>query len=557
MTILAMVFELVGGLAMFMYGMELTSEGIQRASGDRLQRAVNFMTTNRFVAVITGAILTILIQSSSATSVMAISFVNAGLLNLSQAIGVLLGANIGTTLTGWIIAAVGIEKFSIAVIAVPAFGLGFFMSLMKKRSDSFRSYGKALMGFAMIFLGLGFISKAIPKPSGDMLVFLHNVSNLGFLSVIIAVVVGTAFTIFIDASSATMAIVIALASENVIDFRMAAALILGANIGTTFNAFIASLSTTISANAKRAAWAHILAKIIGTIWVVIIFDPFLRLVDWAMPGPIGKASIGAHIAMFHTLFNLANTLVILPFIKQYARLLERIFKEKPEEAEARAKLCYLPIPLMASPELSLVHARKELGDMAEVARTMFSRFRADLKACPADVDAEVEWFRKYETYADEMQEELARFLLDITRQDVREKTQANIAQMLRIVDELENVTDSCMSLALLLDRCEKKKLVLDKDELDELAPYTLLADEFLRFVSEKLDGPIDEPTLALATEFEDKIDAFRSKLKKSARKRLTAGAEVKTELLFIDMVRHIEKIGDYLYSVAEALGEMK
>jgi len=557
MTILAMLFELVGGLAMFMYGMELTSEGIQRAAGDRLQRAVNFMTTNRFIAVITGTVLTILIQSSSATSVMTISFVNAGLLNLTQAIGVLLGANIGTTLTGWIIAAVGVQKFSIAAIAVPIFGLGFFMNLMKKRSDSFRSYGKAFMGFAMIFLGLGFISKAIPKPSGDTLLFLHNVSNLGFLSVIIAVLVGTVFTILINASSATLAIVIALAAEGVIDFRMAAALTLGANIGTTFDAFVASISVNTNTNAKRSAWAHIFFNVFGTVWVVILFDPFLRLVDLCVPGSVTPMSIGAHIAMLHTLFNTVNTVVFLPFIKQYAGILERLLKEKPEEAAARVKLTYLPISPMATPELSLLQARKELGDMAEVARTMFSRFRVDLKACPEDVAAEVEWFRRYEVYADEMQEELARFLLDITRQDVREKTQANIAQMLRIVDELENVTDSCMSLALLLDRCEKKKLILDKEELADLAPYTLLADEFLRFVSENLDGPIDEPTLALATEFEDKIDAFRSKLKKSARKRLTAGAEVKTELLFIDMVRHIEKIGDYLYSVAEALGEMK
>jgi len=262
MPILALVFELIGGLAMFMYGMEKTSEGIQRAAGDRLQRAVNFMTKNRIMAVVTGALVTILIQSSSAASVMVISFVNAGLLSLAQAIGVCMGANIGTTLTGWVIAAIGIQKFSIAAIAVPAFGVGFFMSLMKKRSESFRSYGDALVGFGMIFLGLDFLSRAIPKPSGEVLAFLQSVSNWGIVSVVVAVVAGTVFTIFIDASSATLAIVITLAAQGVIDFRMGAGIILGANIGTTFNAFIAQLSN-ISSDAKRAAWAHISIKIVA------------------------------------------------------------------------------------------------------------------------------------------------------------------------------------------------------------------------------------------------------------------------------------------------------
>jgi phosphate:Na+ symporter len=557
MPILALIFELVGGLAMFMYGMELTSEGIQRAAGERLQRTVNFMTKNRIMSVITGALVTVLIQSSSAVSVMVVSFVNAGLLSLVQAIGVIMGANIGTTLTGWIIAVVGVQKFNIAAIAVPIFGIGFFMSIMKTRSESFRSYGQTLMGFGMIFLGLGFISKAIPTPSSDALAFLQHVSNLGFLSILIAVATGIIFTILVHASAATMAIVIALAAQGVIDFRMAAAITLGANIGTTIDAFLASIAANTNTNAKRAGWAHILFNIIGTIWVVIVFDPFLKLVDWAVPGPITEVSVGAHIAMLHTLFNAANTIALLPFVKQYAGFLERLFKERPEEVEARAVLTYLPLGLLPTPALSLLHARKEIGDMAVVSQKMFARFRDDLKACPVDLAAEVEWFRRYETYADEMQEELSKFLLEITRQDVREKTQANIGLMLRVVAELENITDSCMSLSLLLDRCDKKGLALEKDEIEALAPYTLLVDEFLRFVGENVGGPIGDEALALATEFEDKVDAFRKDLKRIARKRLKAGADVKTELIFIDMVRHVEKIGDYAYSVSEALREMR
>ncbi|HQL33542.1 MAG TPA: Na/Pi symporter, partial [Treponemataceae bacterium] len=282
-SIIVIVFKLLGALGLFMFGMELSSTGIQRAAGDRLQGTVNFMTRNRFVAVFTGVLVTVVIQSSSATTVMVVSFVNAGLLNLVQAIGVIMGANIGTTLTGWIIAAVGVQKFSIAAIAVPLFGLGFFMSLMKQKGDTVVSYGEGLMGFAMIFLGLEYLAKAIPDPSPDALLFLKNFADKGWFAILVCVLVGTVFTMLINASSATIAIVIGLSAKGILSFEMAAAITLGANIGTTFDSFLVSLGT--NTNAKRAAWAHILFNVIGTVWVVVVLRPFITLVDWITPGP--------------------------------------------------------------------------------------------------------------------------------------------------------------------------------------------------------------------------------------------------------------------------------
>ncbi|NLH90114.1 MAG: Na/Pi cotransporter family protein, partial [Treponema sp.] len=369
-----MALTLIGGLALFMYGMERSSESIQRAAGERLQSTLNMMTKNSIVGVLTGAIVTILVQSSSATTVMLITFVNAGLLSLTQAIGVIMGANIGTTLTGWIIAAVGIAKFSIISLAVPLFGIGFFMSIAKRKSDSFRSYGNAIMGLAFIFLGLDFIERAIPTPSASALLFLQNFSKLGYGAILISVLVGTVFTMLVNASSATLAIVIAMASQGIIDFNIAAALTLGANIGTTLDAFLASISTGTNTNARRAAWAHILFNVLGTVWVVILFKPFISLVDWVVPSPIEPKSIGVHIAMLHTLFNTLNTLLLLPFVRQYASFLERIIKEKPGEAELRT--FYLPKTLMATPELSLIRARKEISEMVVLARTMFDRSRS-------------------------------------------------------------------------------------------------------------------------------------------------------------------------------------
>lgn len=553
MQIVTMALQLVGGLALFMYGMERTSDGIQRAAGEKLQRTLNFMTRNSVMAVLTGAVVTILVQSSSATTVMLISFVNAGLLSLTQGIGVIMGANIGTTLTGWIIAAVGIAKFSISSLAVPIFGLGFFMSIMKKRSDSFRSYGRAFMGLAMIFLGLGFIENAIPEPSPDLLLWIRNFSDMGYLAILVSVLIGTAFTVLINASSATLAIVITMAAQGIIDFKIAAALTLGANIGTTFDAFLASLSAGATTNAKRAAWAHILFNIIGTVWVLAIYSPFLALVDWAVPGEINAANIGIHIAMLHTLFNSVNTLVMLPFVKQYAGFLSRIIREKPGEAEMRA--IYPPRIKMATPELSLLHARKEIGDMAGIANSMFDRVRKMFRQEPSDFETEIEWFTAKENYVDTMQEELSKFLLDITQMDLSEKTRSRVGHKLRIITELEGMTDECLSLAFILKKKYGKKLSFDQDSINALEPYSDLVSGFLSFISQRLATGLSETELGMAAQTEDKIDAFKKHLKKLARRRLTAGADVKSELLYIDLIRHVEKIGDCAYAVAEELGQ--
>lgn len=551
MVILTMFLELVGGLALFMYGMEKTSDGIQRAAGERLQGAVNFMTKNSLMAVLTGALVTVLVQSSSATTVMLITFVNAGLLTLTQGIGVIMGANIGTTLTGWIIAAIGIAKFSIASLAVPIFGAGFFMSIARKRSDAFRSYGNALMGLAMIFLGLGFIADAIPNPSPDILEFLRRFSDLGFLAIIISVLAGTVFTVLINASSATLAIVIAMASQGIIDFDMAAALTLGANIGTTFDAFLASIASGASTSARRAAWAHILFNVLGTVWVVIVFRPFISLVDWVVPGPIAANSIGIHIAMLHTMFNTANTLLLLPFVNRYAAFLSRLVKEKPGESDIHA--LYLPQTLMATPELSLLHARKEIRSMAGVARSMLERMRRVLAGNEVDFDAEIEWFTAKENYADTMYEELSKFLMAITTTDLSEATRARVGMKMRIIGELENMTDECLSAAYLLKKRSGKRLEFAPEALAALDPFSAQVDVFLDLVMARLDVGMTEFELGMATELEDRIDAEKQHLKKQARRRMRDGADVKAELLYIDLIRHIEKMGDCVFAVANEL----
>lgn len=549
-SIIVIVFKLLGALGLFMFGMELSSTGIQRAAGDRLQGTVNFMTRNRFVAVFTGVLVTVVIQSSSATTVMVVSFVNAGLLNLVQAIGVIMGANIGTTLTGWIIAAVGVQKFSIAVIAVPLFGVGFFMSLMKKRGDAFVSYGEGLMGFAMIFLGLEYLAKAIPDPSPDALLFLKNFADQGWFAILVCVLVGTVFTMLINASSATIAIVIGLSAKGILSFEMAAAITLGANIGTTFDSFLVSLGT--NTNAKRAAWAHILFNVIGTVWVVVVLRPFITLVDWITPGPITAQSAGAHIAMMHTLFNAANTLVLLPFVRQYAGLLERFIKPKAEVEEA-ARLQYKPSVLLSSPELNIAQARSDIDALAKVAEDMFVRFREELTGKAEWGEETLEWFSRYGVYSGSLKTGITKFLFEIACQDIGERTRDSLMTWIRVVDDLENACHASRSMAESLGKAARKGDSFGAEAVAELAPYTLLVQEFISFVRPKLGAPLTGEDFSVAVEFENRIDACRGDLKKIARKRIKTGAPVKTELNYIDVIRHIERIGDCFYSISGSL----
>ncbi|NLJ45530.1 MAG: Na/Pi cotransporter family protein [Treponema sp.] len=554
MTVLTLTLEMIGALGLFLYGMKVLSDGIQSAAGDRLKSALNQMTRSPLAAVLTGLGVTTLVQSSSATTVMVVSFVNAGLLTLIQAVGVIMGANIGTTVTAWIVSLIGF-KFKITLLAMPMVGVGFILSTyIKSRNKALRNYGDALIGFGILFIGLDFLSHTLPKPSPEVLHFLSRFSGLGFASVLVSVLVGTILTILVHSSSASTAIVITLALEGVIDFRMAAGLVLGCNIGTTIDAFLASLAARV--HARRAAWAHILFNVAGTVWAVTLFDPFLRLVGALSPGGM-EANAATRIAMLHTVFNVVNTLVLFPFVRRFAGLLERLVRERPGEAAAPERLRYVAGPIMDSPEMNLLYAQKEISDMAALARDMFVRFRKALKSPPEDLEPEIEAIAALEDRADQMREELTGFILECASHEMGERARRDLAASLRIVDDLENITDDSLSLMHLLDRGRKKKLPTDALKLEELGPYTLLVENFLGFVVANMNKHISDEQLAQASEYEDRIDGIRATLKKSARKRLKAGANVKLELLYIDLVRHVEKIGDHAFGISRALREMR
>lgn len=549
------IIQIAGSLALFLYGMKVMSDGIQKAAGERLHSVVNYMTTNRFTAVLTGFSITALIQSSSATTVMVVSFTNAGLLSLTQAIGVTMGANIGTTVTGWIVALLGF-KIKVSTFAFPAIALGLvlFMARRLRKKD----WGEAMIGFGLIFLGLQFLKSSVPdiRQNPEAFKFLTMYTGRGMLSFLIFVTVGTVITVIIQSSSAAMAITLTMAYAGWIDFPTAAAIVLGENIGTTITANLASLGTNV--NARRAARVHMFFNVIGVIWIAFVFKHFLRLVDLVVPGDVmGKDGITSHLAMFHTLFNITNTLIFIAFVPQLARFVKWLVKGGKEELDKIYRLKYVATSIQDTPEINIVKAKKEISRMASITKEMFSIFLNVFHHPITKMGEEVERLKSMEEYTDQMQEEISRYLVDCIKENLNERSAGNVNAMIRIVGELESIGDSCFNLILLAQRRYDRKIEFPGTALEEIAPYTNTVVEFLEYNRSFLDNHHGEIDLEQAYELENKIDVFRNSLKKAARERIKKGSDVRAELLLIDMLSHIEHIGDFSLNISQALRQIR
>lgn len=548
----SILLRLGGSLAIFMYGMTLLSDGLQRAAGERLQKILQLITGNRIIAVLTGCLVTIIIQSSSATTVMTVALANSGLLTLQQSIGVIIGANIGTTITAWIIAAAGIAKFNILAAAIPLTGLGYLLSLMEKKSEKLKDAGIALMGLGFLFLGLEYIATAVPKPAPELLEVLGRFSpERQPLSLLMCVVAGALLTMVIHSSSAATAMIIPLAVKGILSFEIAAALTIGANIGTTIDAVLASLNT--GTTARRAAWAHVLFNVIGSAWAMLLFRPFLNLVQLVSGYGNGDGAIGVAIASLHTLFNGINTILFLPFLTKFQVLLEKIVKDRGGEEQ---RMVYIAPSLYPTPELSLFQARAEIREMALRCKHMFeATLEMVLSNDMNDARTKLGWFEKEEQYLDDMREALIGFLMKVQSADMSESLRGRVLGKMQIVSELENASDECLAIAELWTKKSRKALVFDEDAALSLRPYGEAVKDFYLFISSNLDKGLDAIEFGMAGEHENRIDRFKKELKKMARKRLNAGADARTELLYIDIVRHFEKIGDCLYAIAGELGK--
>ncbi len=548
------ILKIAGSLGLFLYGMKAMSDGIQKTAGDGLQKVLNYMTINRFAAALTGFVVTALVQSSSATTVMVVSFVNAGLLSLTQAIGVIMGANIGTTVTGWIVALIGF-KFSIVTIALPAIGLGLPLIFSKRLGK--QDLGEVLIGFGILFLGLDFLKDSVPdiKSHPEYLEFLARFADWGFLSFLVFVAVGTLLTVIIQSSSASMAITLTMAYSGWIDYHTAAAVIIGSNIGTTITAYLAAIGT--NTNAKRASRAHILFNIFGAILISIVYAPFLKLVDMIVPGdPTMGAGIPEHLAMFHTLFNIANTALFIWFIPQFARIVEKLVPETKDDFDLKYEFKYISTGIQDTAEINLMRAKSEISKMAGINREMFSIFLSIFGKPDKKLGKEVRKLKDMEDFTDQMQEHITAYLIECASEGLNEDGMRTSTGMIRIVNELESIGDSCYNLILLSERRYNKELPIPKEALDALKPMSGTVTEFLEFITTKVDHSFTDVEMEQANKLETRVDEQRRSLRKKSRKRLQTGSDVKAELLYLDVVKHLEHIGDYALNIAEALRQI-
>ena len=559
MGIVLIVLRIGGGLSLFLYGMRLMSDGVQQAAGERMQRALNFMTANRFVAVLTGFVVTALIQSSGATTVMLVSLVNAGLLTVTQSIGVIMGANIGTTTNAWIVSLVGFQ-LDITSLALPAIGIGFVVKVIKWR---FRVWGDGLLGFGFIFIGLDFINRSLPEINPDSLVFIYRLSQYGMGSVVIAVLFSTVLTLVINSSAGSITMILTLAYRGVINYQMAAGMILGANIGTTVHAILAGMGSNTAA--KQTALVHVLFNVLGSVVAIFFFRPLLWIVDNLVPGdPVGSG-VATHLAMFHTVFNSFCTIAFLPFVTPLAKLVTWMIKPDPAEkivGERRYRFSAPTTLYQNTPEMTLLRVEKEIRDMAALAYSMYTSFSKGLVDIPGSEEPEavigdlVLIMKADETYADEMREVLSQALVDINKLSVAPKTSQRISQLLRIVAYLEDMTDECCGLTYLLESSITKSQLIKRREMEVLIPYVKLVEDFLVIIKDRLGRSSLSEQLQQARELEALVNQERDRLRNISQERLEAGKSVRTELLFIDLIRRIERLGDSCYAISHAMARM-
>ncbi|MCL2126632.1 MAG: Na/Pi cotransporter family protein [Treponema sp.] len=572
MAIVSLLLNMTGGLCMFLLGMKIMSDGIQKSAGDRLRKTLNFMTGNRFAGVLTGFAVTAVIQSSSATTVMVVSFVNAGLLTLTQSIGVIMGANIGTTVTGWIVSLLGFS-INISNLALPAVGIGFVFSVIKWK---YKSLGEFIMGFGLLFMGLHYLTHEM-STINSIINFdaLSAYTEMGALSVLMGAGAGLVMTLFIHSSSASVAIVLTMAYNGIISYLMAASMVLGASIGTTIDAVLASIGGR--ADAKRSALFHVLFNVIGTMWALPLLIPLLKLVDFLTPGepileiaktwklgaPLGFG-VTAHLAMLHSIFKILNTLLFLPFVNYFPRIASLIIKEdksrgKPKDSGIHYVLSSFSGTRPGTPELNMIRVEKEIRDMAGIVSSMYARFSALLRDLRETEDREsavasfCEEMKQKEEYADEMRETLTGFLMDCTREQLNPRTEQKVARLLRVIGDIEEMSDECYGISLLLGKSVRKKRIFKNEEMDELVPYVNQVEGFLGLLHDRLgQNPTAELT-ASAKKLEADVGKSRKQLQKLSRKRIEAGKNLQTELLFIDLVRRIEKLGDYCVGITEKI----
>ena len=568
---LLQVFTLLGALGMFLYGMNLMSSGLQKAAGDRLRGFLSAMTSNPFKRVMTGLGITAIIQSSSATTVMVVSFVNAGLLTLVQAIGVIMGANIGTTVTAWLVAWLGF-KADISILAIPLMLFGFLFSNSKKNQH--KNIGELIVGFSLLFLGLSFMKESVPDLSEtpQVLEFVKDWSSYGFSSVLIFLVFGTILTLVLQSSSATMAITLIMLSMGYIPFSMACAMVLGENIGTTITANIAA--SVGNTSAKRAAMSHTIFNVFGVIWALIFFKPFLSLVGiiiesfglpnpskegFAVASPTSPESTAAlyGLSMLHTLFNTINTTILIGCTSLIEKAVIKIIKAPANQEKDVFRLKYIEAGPLATPELATEQASNEIIHFAEISKRGLSYAREAINETNTDKFEELRGkLVKYEEISDRIEYEIAQFLNAVSSDEVSEKTSKEIKAMYKVIGELESLGDSGETISRILSRRNIHKKEFDADSIKKLNQMTDLVEKAYDVMIENLNlafnGKLGDIANAYAAE--DHINTLRNNLRDAAIEDIDSNNKTyQSSVYFMDIISELERMGDFMINISQSL----
>ena len=551
--------KLLGSLALFLYGMKIMSEGLQKFAGDRLRKILTAMTTNRVTGVLTGVLITALIQSSSATTVMVVSFVNAGLLTLSQSIGVIMGANIGTTVTAWIISIFGF-KVDMAAFALPL--LAIALPLIFSGKSNRKSVGEFIFGFSFLFMGLSYLKANAPdlNANPEMLAFVQNYTDMGFFSILLFLFIGTILTMIVQASAATMAITLIMCANGWISLELGAALVLGENIGTTITANLAAL--TANTQAKRAALAHFVFNVFGVIWVLIVFHPFMELVNWVVDtffqSNNPEVAISYKLSAFHSIFNICNVCILIWGVKLIERTVCALIHPKEEDEEPRLR--FITGGMLSTAELSILQARKEIHLFAERTHRMFGMVQ-DLLHTEKDDDFNKLFSRieKYENISDNMELEIANYLNQVSEGRLSSESKLQIRAMLREVTEIESIGDSCYNLARTINRKRQTNQDFTEKQYEHIHFMMKLTNDALAQMIVVVEKP-EHQSIDINKSFniENEINNYRNQLKNQNILDVNNKEyDYQMGVYYMDIIAECEKLGDYVVNVVEASSDVK
>ena len=593
---------LIGSVGLFLYGMKVMSEGLQKVAGDRLRNILAVMTKNRFSGMFTGILITALIQSSSASTVMVVSFVNAGLMSLGQSMAVIMGANVGTTVTAWIIALFGF-KVDITVFALPLIGVG--VPLLFSGSSTRKSWGEFLIGFSFLFMGLDYLNHSVPdlRSNPEIFEFLTSYTRLGFLSILIFCAVGAIVTMIVQASSATLAISLIMCSKGWITFDIAAALILGSNIGTTITPLLASIGANVSA--KRAAMGHLLFNVLGSIWTLVLYYPFIRFIVWictslgvgnptelmsfvaaneqANPALINalnngetlhtpgfeqqrehfaamQFSVSFGLSMFHTVFNVINVTIMIWFTGLYEKIVTRLVRVKDKNDE-EFQLKFISRGMLSASELNLPQAHQEIAVYAERVQRMFGMVE-DLLQEKEGSEAYLKLYNrieKYEQICDRMELEIAGFLNRVVGGRLSFEGKMMVNSMLAIVTEIESIGDCCYNLARTLQRKQDSHIEFNEEIVNNIDAMFKLNSEALSNMVALLST--NEPAMndiMVSYNKECEINNYRNQLRVSNIENINnKHYEYQSGIYYMDMISECERLGDYVINVVDAIKQQQ